>query len=199
MNPTLRFVFATVSILLAPSAAAEPSAANEVITGTTGEIVVGEFAGGDGFGHYLIDILKSSTSISGFAVSSDAPNAAAFRDGWEGTHLSMIEWNAGTPLGIGASLKTTDIGTFENLFGNSESGANLYFSLNDVLTDASDHDQVTPGVWTDEPEFVFFGDLASEFVAFGANGAIIDKSLARATPDERCYHPNGFQGVRIGV
>jgi len=119
---------------------------------------------------YSLSILdpNSALSITTFAVST---NTAAYSGavwsnltGWFGTQFSAVNWNSGH----------AGLGSFNSLFGYDQY-VNIFYTETNPITTGSD------GI------FQFFHNLAppsSNFVAFNANGKIIDQSLRSNTVPE---------------
>jgi hypothetical protein len=149
--------------------------ADETLVGLNGLVEIGEF-GSSTTGYYRVDV-ASGVALTGFAVSTEAPDASTPRAGWSASNLSSAEWDA-----------LFGAGNFLSFFGSSESRVNYYFlsGVGADIDDGNDQDQVVPGLWSefDSPEFFFGFAAASEFVAFGKSGAVVDYSLARSSvPD----------------
>ena len=150
--------------------------ATEALVGVNGLVVIGEF--GDAFtGYYRVDV-ADGVALTGFAVSTEAPDATTPRAGWSALNLSSGDWD------------TLGLGTFSSFFGPGETRVNYYFlsGVGASLSDTDDQDQFPPGSgsWDalEIPEFLFGSSAASEFVAFGKDGVVVDYSRQTAgVPD----------------
>jgi hypothetical protein len=164
--------------------------ADETLVGLNGLVDVGEY--GTAFtGYYRVDV-ASGVSLTGFAVSTEAPDATTPRAGWSASNMSSAQWD--TLFGAG---------NFLTFFGSSESRVNYYFlsATGAELDDATDQDQLIPGLWSDleSPEFFFGFGAASEFVAFGKNGAVVDYSLGRTSVPDASHTLALFSPALLGL
>ena len=186
-------------LAMAQSSFAVTTLADDVLVGINGKVVIGEYGDGTVFGqpaHYYVDVLPSSgAAINGFAVSTFAgAYPITPRAGWGAIGLTQSDWDLGQAIGSGG-LTTLDLGLFASLFGDAPA-ANLYFNWGGDsggldLVDAldSNQDQDGAGAWSDEfwnndnNQFWFSAAVTSDFVAFDANGTVVDKSRTTPVPD----------------
>ena len=186
-------------LAMAQSSFAVTTPADDVLVGINGKVVIGEYGDGTVFGqpaHYYVDVLPlSGAAINGFAVSTFAgAYPITPRVGWGAIGLTQSAWDLGQAIGSGG-FTTLDLGLFANLFGDAPA-ANLYFNWGGdsgglAMVDAldSNQDQDGAGAWSDEfwnndnNQFWFSAAVTSDFVAFDANGAVVDKSRTPPVPD----------------
>lgn len=119
-------------------------------------------------GEYIVQNSSANVSITGFAVSTQAPSwvdSHTNRQGWTSYMWSEQVWNNNA----GATL-----GSFDALFGTQDSAVFVYV--------AETGDYITAGETAGG--FFFSAPLDSNFVAFGAGGAIIAQSLAPSAVPE---------------
>ena len=173
-----RCIIGIFVILMAMGLCTTAQAATVNLTGTQGNVVVGEYEGlGLPFeGGYFVDVLNLTTEVFGVAVSTndvDPSGVGTDRSGWFATAVTSTEWDDAL---IQIGLPASQIGTFVSLFGD-DAGVNIYVNINESnpITDANDNDQ--PFGSANDIEFFFGGQLSSEFVAFDQTGTIIDQSL----------------------
>lgn len=167
-------VFMTQTSIQAGSIASESAA--ETLVGVNGLVVIGEF-GDASTGYYRVDV-TDGVALAGFAVSTEAIDATTPRAGWSALNLSSGEWD------------TLGLGSFSSFFGAGETRVNYYFlsGVGAPLSDTDDQDQIPPGSgsWDalEIPEFLFGSSAASDFVALGKDGVVVDYSRQRTgVPD----------------
>ncbi len=172
----LLFTATAITAMLLASTTAQ--AITTVLSGTNGQVDVGELLVSPGNGEYFLDILGTSIQVFGFAVSiNTVTEPDTDRSGWEADFVSQAAWDLGFDINeVEGGLLTTDIGPFSDFFG-TDLFANLYYNeTGSDIGENSDTDQPFPTVGNGEFTFAT-GEPGSHFVAFTATGGVISQSL----------------------
>ncbi len=172
----LLFTAMAITAMLLASTTAQ--AITTVLSGTNGQVDVGELLVSPGNGEYFLDILGTSIQVFGFAVSiNTVTEPDTDRSGWEADFVSQAAWDLGFDINeVEGGLLTTDIGPFSDFFG-TDLFANLYYNeTGSDIGENSDTDQPFPTVGNGEFTFAT-GEPGSHFVAFTATGGVISQSL----------------------
>lgn len=146
---------------------------SNVLIGELGKVKVTETDGGSAVSYDLdVITMEAGFSVSAFAVSNGGGGTqlSITEQGWEGVLLKQPTWDGGTQIqGSNSSVNfnTANLGSYSALFGSDASVSVFY--LDDMASPITMSQNIGAA-------FIFHGNPASQFVAIGANGALLDAS-----------------------
>ena len=103
----LLFTATAITAMLLASTTAQ--AITTVLSGTNGQVDVGELLVSPGNGEYFLDILGTSIQVFGFAVSiNTVTEPDTDRSGWEADFVSQAAWDLGFDINEGGGRVVDD-------------------------------------------------------------------------------------------